>query len=316
MAYNFALIGASGYIAPRHLHAIRDTGNKILAAVDPHDAVGFLDQYGFDIEFFNDLGYFEQYLNALRRGPNEKHIHYISVCTPNYLHETHCQLALRSGAHVICEKPLVIDPAALDRLLEAETKTGKRIHTVLQLRLHPELIKLKESLEIGKKHDVLLTYVTGRGNWYNVSWKGQDEKSGGISTNLGVHLFDLVIWLFGRVQGLRIYHADERRISGFLELEHARVRWFLSTSISDLPFSAVPGSRATFRSITVDGKEIEFSEGFADLHTRVYKEMLAGQGFGIEDARASIELIHQMRNTPIAALDTLAHPKLTSGGEL
>jgi UDP-N-acetyl-2-amino-2-deoxyglucuronate dehydrogenase len=226
-------------------------------------------------------------------------------------------LALRVGADVICEKPLVINPWNLDLLEELEEETGHRVNTILQLRLHPELLKLKQSLQqelaSGQK-DVVMTYITGRGGWYQVSWKGQSEKSGGVATNIGIHLFDLLLWLFGPAGESRVYHADENRISGFLELEHARVRWFLSVDANDLPFAAQPGKKTTFRSITVDGRELEFSEGFTDLHTRVYEETLAGRGFGIRDARPSVELTHRIRTAPILPRDDLAHPLLSRKG--
>lgn len=314
MGFNFAIIGVGGYIAPRHLRAIRDTGNHLLAAVDPKDSVGILDQYNFDVKFFTEIERFDRHLEKLRRGPDGGRVHYISICSPNYLHDAHCRLAMRVGADVICEKPLVINPWNLDTLSELELETGRRINTVLQLRVHPELIRLKESLDQNRgqgKHEVELTYVTSRGNWYHVSWKGQLEKSGGVVTNIGVHLFDLLIWLFGPVEGLRVYCSDAKRMSGYIELERARVRWFLSVDIADLPFPVKPGGKTTFRSITVDGKEIEFSEGFTDLHTRVYEETLAGRGFGVSDARPSIELTYKIRTAPISSVDSLAHPKLT-----
>jgi UDP-N-acetyl-2-amino-2-deoxyglucuronate dehydrogenase len=317
MPLNFAVIGAGGYIAPRHLKAIRDTGNHLVAAVDSKDSVGILDQFGFDVKFFTEIERFDRYLEKLRRGPEENRVQYVTVCSPNYLHDAHCRLALRVGADVICEKPLVINPWNLDLLEELEEETGHRVNTILQLRLHPELLKLKQSLQqelaSGQK-DVVMTYITGRGGWYQVSWKGQSEKSGGVATNIGIHLFDLLLWLFGPAGESRVYHADENRISGFLELEHARVRWFLSVDANDLPFAAQPGKKTTFRSITVDGRELEFSEGFTDLHTRVYEETLAGRGFGIRDARPSVELTHRIRTAPILPRDDLAHPLLSRKG--
>ncbi len=311
MTKNFAVIGVGGYIAPRHLRAIRDTGNRLVAAVDPKDSVGILDQYSFDVKFFTEIERFDRHLEKLRRGPEENRVHYISVCSPNYLHDAHCRLALRVGADVICEKPLVINPWNFDALQELEAETKHRINTVLQLRVHPELLKLKQSLqgEAGQ-HDVVLTYVTSRGPWYHVSWKGLQEKSGGVATNIGVHFFDLLLWLFGSVQGIKVYHSDSQRISGFVELERARVRWFLSVDSQDLPFPAKVGGKTTFRSITVDGKEIEFSEGFTDLHTRVYEETLAGRGFGIADARPSIELTYAIRTAPVSPKDDCIHPLL------
>lgn len=311
MSKNFAVIGVGGYIAPRHLRAIRDTGNQLLAAVDPKDSVGILDQYSFDVKFFTEIERFDRHLEKLRRGPEEGRIHYVSICSPNYLHDSHCRLALRSGADVICEKPLVINPWNLDALEEIEAETKHRVNTILQLRIHPELIKLRESLKKENTvHDVELTYITSRGPWYQVSWKGDHEKSGGVATNIGIHFFDLLMWLFGSVVGIKVYHVDNQRMSGFIELEQARVRWFLSVDKDDLPSSVKVAGKTTYRSITVDGKEIEFSEGFTDLHTRVYEETLAGHGFGLKDARPSIALTHAIRTTPISPMDELAHPLL------
>ena len=311
MSKNFAVIGAGGYIAPRHLRAIRDTGNRLVAAVDPKDSVGVLDQYSFDIRFFTEIERFDRYLEKLRRGSEEERVHYVSVCSPNYLHDSHCRLALRVGADVICEKPFVINPWNLDALEEIEAETKHRVHTILQLRVHPALIQLRESLLASKEmHDVELTYITSRGPWYQVSWKGNHDKSGGVATNIGIHFFDLLMWLFGSVNGIKVYHVDNERMSGFIELEHARVRWFLSVDKNDLPVQAKANNKTTYRSITVDGKEIEFSEGFTDLHTKVYEETLAGRGFGIKDARPSVQLTHDIRTTPVSPLDTLAHPFL------
>lgn len=308
---NFAVIGVGGYIAPRHLRAIRDTGNRLVAAVDPKDSVGILDQYSFDVKFFTEIERFDRHLEKLRRGSEENRVQYISVCSPNYLHDAHCRLALRVGADVICEKPLVINPWNFDALEELEAETGHRINTVLQLRLHPELIKLKQSIhEQGRQHDVVLTYITSRGPWYHVSWKGQPDKSGGVATNIGVHFFDLLLWLFGPAANLRVYHSDNNSMSGFIELERARVRWFLSVDAKALPAQAKAAGKTTYRSITVDGREIEFSEGFTDLHTRVYEETLAGRGFGIVEARPSIELTYGIRTASISPKDECAHPFL------
>jgi UDP-N-acetyl-2-amino-2-deoxyglucuronate dehydrogenase len=311
MTKNFAVIGVGGYIAPRHLRAIRDTGNRLVAAVDPKDSVGILDQYSFDVKFFTEIERFDRHLEKLRRGPEDGRIHFVSICSPNYLHDSHCRLALRVGADVICEKPLVINPWNLDALAELEAETGRRINTILQLRVHPSLIQLHDSLQKeDTTHNVELTYITSRGPWYQVSWKGQVEKSGGVATNIGIHFFDLLMWLFGPVNGIKVYHADHERMSGFIELERARVRWFLSVDKNDLPEQAKSANKTTFRSITVDGKEIEFSEGFTDLHTKVYEETLAGRGFGINDARPSIELTYNIRTAEISPKDELAHPLL------
>jgi len=314
MSKNFAIIGVGGYIAPRHLRAVRDTGNNLIVAVDPKDSVGILDQFGYNVSFFTEIERFDRHLEKLRRGPEEDRVHYISVCSPNYLHDAHCRLAMRVGADVICEKPLVISPWNLDSLEEIEAETGRKVNTVLQLRVHPELLKLKQTLQedtSGKQHDVMLTYITSRGVWYHVSWKGQEEKSGGIATNIGVHFFDLLLWLFGSSGDVKMYHADDKRMSGYIELENAHVRWFLSVDVNDLPESSLSSGKTTYRSITVDGEEIEFSGGFTDLHTRVYEETLAGRGFGIQDARPSIALTHRIRTSPISVLDSLAHPKLS-----
>jgi len=310
---NFALIGAGGYIAPRHLRAIRDTGNRLAAAADPKDSVGILDQYSFDVKFFTEIERFDRHLEKLRRVSEQERIHYVSICSPNYLHDAHCRLAMRIGANVICEKPLVINPWNLDSLQELETETNCRINTILQLRVHPELLKLRARLDrenSNVQHDVVLSYITSRGNWYHVSWKGQKEKSGGVATNIGIHFFDMLIWLFGPAGNIKVYYVDTNRISGYVELEKARVRWFLSVDHNDLPPNAKQANKTTFRSITVDGQEIEFSGGFADLHTCVYEKTLAGNGFGIADARPSIELTYRIRNSEISTLDTAAHPFL------
>jgi UDP-N-acetyl-2-amino-2-deoxyglucuronate dehydrogenase len=313
MTYNFAITGVAGYIAPRHLKAIRDTGNRLVAAVDPHDSVGLLDQYSFDVRFFTEIERFDRHLEKLRRGPEENRVYFVSVCSPNYLHDAHCRLALRVGANAICEKPLVVNPWNLDALNELEEETGKRIYTILQLRVHPKLLELKKKLEKeshNAQHEVSMTYVTSRGRWYDTSWKGNEEKSGGVAVNIGIHLFDLLLWLFGAAGESRVYHSDPRKMSGFLELEHARVKWFLSTDIDDLPFECNPGVRSTYRSITIDGQEVEFTEGFTDLHTVVYQEILAGRGAGINEARSSIDLVYRIRKAPLSPLDDMVHAYL------
>ena len=310
MIRNFAITGVAGYIAPRHLRAIRDTGNRVTAAVDPKDSVGILDQYSFDVRYFPEFERFDRYLERLHRANDERRVHYVAVCSPNYLHDAHCRLALRVGADVICEKPLVINPWNLDPLQELEHETGHRIHTVLQLRLHPTLMTLRDRLRSGGRgqHLVDLTYITARGPWYHTSWKGNVEKSGGVAVNIGIHFFDLLLWLFGPAAGWKVHAADDRRMAGFLELERARVRWFLSVDPADLPVPPTPGARTTLRSITVDGSEIEFTEGFTDLHTRIYQEALAGRGFGIADSRPAIELVWNLRQAPLSTPDELAHP--------
>jgi UDP-N-acetyl-2-amino-2-deoxyglucuronate dehydrogenase len=298
---NFAVTGVGGFVAPRHLKAIQDTGNRLVAAADPHDAVGILDRFAFDVRFFTEFERFDRHLEKLRRGPAEDRVDFVSVCSPNYLHDAHIRLALRVGADAICEKPLVINPWNLDGLQEIEHETGKRVFTVLQLRLHPDLVALKARLEASpaQMHDVTLTYITGRGRWYNVSWKGSEERSGGVVTNIGIHFFDLLLWLFGGVESSIVLNREPTKASGLLQLARARVRWSLSTDIRDLPFSPQLGGKTTFRSIKVDGAEVEFSEGFVDLHTKVYAHVLAGGGFRIDDARPAIELAHRIRTGQI-----------------
>jgi UDP-N-acetyl-2-amino-2-deoxyglucuronate dehydrogenase len=299
---NFAITGVAGFIAPRHLNAIRDTGNNLVAAVDPHDAVGILDRYSFETRFFTEIERFDRHLDKLRRGPEANRVHWMSICSPNYLHDAHIRLALRTGANALCEKPLVINPWNLDALQELEAETGRQVNTVLQLRLHPALLAIEREIAAAKpahKHEVSLTYITARGGWYDVSWKGSMEYSGGVVTNIGIHFFDMLLWLFGTVESSQVHLREPKKAAGRLELERARVRWFLSTDSRDLPFAAAPGSRTTFRSIAIDGKEIEFTEGFADLHTEIYREALAGRGFRIDDARPSIELAHRIRTEPL-----------------
>ncbi len=306
------MVGLGGYIPPRHPRAIRDTGNRLVAAVDPKDSVGILDQFSFDTRFFTEIERFDRHLEKLKRGPAENRVHYLSICSPNYLHDAHCRLALRSGADAICEKPLVINPWNLDPLQDLEQETGHKINTILQLRVHPKLLQLRDTLqgESGQQHDVCLTYVTARGGWYHQSWKGSEEMSGGVAMNIGVHFFDLLLWLFGQAGEMRMYHSDPKRIAGYMELERAKVRWFLSVDAADLPFPVQPGARSTFRSITVDSAELEFTEGFTDLHTRLYEEILAGRGFGIEDVRPSIDLVYKLRHLSLSAKDDKAHPYL------
>ena len=312
MPKNFAMTGVAGYVAPRHLDAIHRTGNRLLAAVDRSDSVGVLDRYSFDTRFFTEFERFDRHLEKLRRGPAEGRIDYLSICSPNYLHDAHCRLALRIGADAICEKPTVINPWNLDALEQLEGETGGRIFTILQLRVHDALVRARQTLlDSGDAmHDVVLTYVTARGQWYHSSWKGSAEKSGGVATNIGIHFFDLLLWLFGPASECHVHRSTERKMAGFLQLERARVRWFLSLDPDDLPFAAEPGKKSTFRSITIDGSELDFTEGFTDLHTRVYERTLAGEGFRIADVRPSIELVHRIRTTPISGPDQLAHPFL------
>ena len=308
---NFALIGASGYIAPRHLQAINDTGNRLIAAVDPHDSVGVLDRFFPGARFFIEIERFDRMLEKLRRQDDPDAIDYVSICSPNYLHDAHVRLALRNHAHAICEKPLVINPWNLDPLLDLEQEYGRRIHTVLQLRLHAAMPRLQESIEQkSDRAEVCLTYVTRRGLWYGVSWKGDEKKSGGVAMNIGIHFFDMLLWLFGDVDQSQVHLRTPTRIAGTLELERARVRWFLSVEGDDLPPGHLESGRTAFRSITVDGEEIDFSDGFTDLHTRVYEAILAGDGFGIEDARPSVDLVHGVRTGDIVAHTEARHPYL------
>ncbi len=313
MIKNFAAIGVAGYIAPRHLIAIQDTGNRLIAATDIHDSVGILDRYTQDVRFFTEIERFDRHLEKLRHRAEEERVHYVSIMTPNYLHDAHCRLALRVGATAICEKPLVINPWNLDQLARVEEEYEGEIKTILQLRVHPALIALKKKLDAnksGKQHEVLLSYVTSRGPWYHTSWKGNYEKSGGVATNIGIHFFDMLQWLFGKAGIIKVHRVEDKSMSGFIEFERAQVRWFLSVDENDLPVKIERGQPKTYRSITVDNEEIEFSGGFTDLHTRVYEQTLAGNGFGLDDARPSIELAYKIRNTKISPIDILAHPFL------
>lgn len=296
---NFAITGVGGYIAPRHLLAIKETGNQLLVAVDPHDSVGILDRYFPKASFFTEFERFDRHLEMLRRSNDGNGIDFLTICSPNYLHDAHIRLALRTGANVICEKPLVINPWNLDALEILEEESGSKINTVLQLRHHHSLIELKNKLKnTGHKVNVVLTYITPRGKWYDYSWKGIIEKSGGIATNIGIHFFDLLIWLFGKVQVNEVHLNEKRKAGGFLELENAYVQWFLSMDINDLPMNEMGKRHPSFRSITIDGDEVQFSNGFTDLHTNVYEEVLAGNGYGISDSRPSIELVYQIRKSP------------------
>lgn len=295
------MTGVAGYVAPRHLRAIRDSGNRLFAAHDPHDSVGVLDQYFADVAFFQNYARFERHLAKSSHLSGDGSFDYLSVCSPNFLHDNHVRLALNLDAHAICEKPLVINPWNLDALETLEERSRGNVYTILQLRVHPSLVALRERLATRtERSKVDLTYVTSRGPWYHYSWKGDEEKSGGLATNIGIHFFDLLIWLFGGVQMSEVQHRDGDKVAGFLELERADVSWFLSIDRDDLPFEHEPGGQTTYRSITYDGEEIEFSGGFTDLHTKVYEETLAGNGFRIGDARASIELAHQMANTELS----------------
>ncbi len=309
---NFALIGAAGFVAPRHLKAISETGNRLIAATDVNDSVGVLDRYFHDAAFFTEIERFDRHLEKLRRRTDAERVHWISVCSPNYLHDAHVRLALRVQAHAICEKPLVISPWNLDALAELEQEYGHRVYTVLQLRLHPSVIALRRSLAAheGHRKRVCLTYVTRRGPWYHVSWKGSEERSGGLAMNIGIHFFDLLLWLFGSAQASEVHLRGPDRMAGTLELARARVAWYLSVNAADLPAEYRRSGRHAHRSLTIDGEELELSEGFEDLHTRVYEETLAGRGFTIDDARPSIELVHAIRHGELTGAGDAAHPLL------
>jgi UDP-N-acetyl-2-amino-2-deoxyglucuronate dehydrogenase len=297
MNKNFALIGAAGYIAPRHLQAIKDTGNTLVAALDRFDSVGIMDSYFPHADFFTEFERFDRHIDKLKRVG--KKIDYVSICSPNYLHDSHIRFALRHQADAICEKPLVLNPWNVDALAEIEKETGKRVYTILQLRLHPNIIKLKrevESAPSSKIFEVDLNYITSRGKWYFHSWKGEETKSGGIATNIGIHFFDMLLWVFGGLKNssTTVYEADHA--AGFLQLERANIKWALSINEEHLPPDVRKMGKRTYRSLKMDGKEIEFSDGFTELHTNSYKEILAGQGFGLEDARPSIQLAYQLRD--------------------
>jgi UDP-N-acetyl-2-amino-2-deoxyglucuronate dehydrogenase len=308
---NFGLIGVAGYIAVRHLKAIKDTGNNLLASLDRFDSVGLIDSYFPKSDFFVEFERFDRHFDKLKRTGTK--IDYVSICSPNYLHDSHIRFALRHHADAICEKPIVLNPWNVDALQEIEKETGGNIYTVLQSRLHPRIIELKEKIKKGPKnkiYDIDLTYITSRGNWYYISWKGDVQKSGGVATNIGIHFFDMLSWIFGNVKKNVVHLSLKDKAAGYLELENARVRWFLSLDSSDLPAVAINKGQRTHRSITVDSEEIEYSEGFTDLHTVTYKEILAGRGFGLNDARQSVEIAYAIRNAKTEALTGEYHPIL------
>jgi UDP-N-acetyl-2-amino-2-deoxyglucuronate dehydrogenase len=306
---NFALIGVGGYIAVRHLKAIKETGNNMVASLDPCDSVGLIDGYFPDSDFFVEFERFDRHIDKLRRtGTN---VDYVSICSPNYLHDSHIRFALRSQAHAICEKPLVLNPWNVDALAEIEKESGKNIYNILQLRLHPSIIDLKEKIikaPANKIYAIDLTYITGRGNWYFISWKGDAQKSGGIATNIGIHFFDMLIWIFGSVRKNIIHMLERNKASGYLELEKARVRWYLSLDFNDIPRSSKIENNRTYRSITIDSEEIEFSSGFDDLHTRSYIRILEGEGYGLREAKPAIETVYTIRNASPLGLKGDYHP--------
>ncbi|GGX19534.1 Gfo/Idh/MocA family protein [Aquimarina muelleri] len=301
---NFALIGAAGYIAPRHMKAIKDTNNLLLAAYDKNDSVGIIDSHFPTADFFVEFERFDRHIEKLKY-EQDLFLDYVSICSPNYLHDAHIRFALRSGADAICEKPLVLNPWNIDKLQKVEEKTGKKVYNILQLRVHPSIIALKEKVKNAKKDtkfEVDLTYLTSRGNWYHTSWKGDKSKSGGIATNIGVHFYDMLSWIFGDIQENVVHVHEEDRAAGYLEFENARVKWFLSINAEYLPKEVKEKGNTTYRSITIDGEELEFSGGFTDLHTMVYKDILEGKGYGLDAAKTAIQIVHDIRNTkPIGA---------------
>ena len=305
--YNFAVIGVGGYIAPRHLQAIKKTGNKIVATFDINNSVGILDQFSLDIKFFISFERFDRYIDKIRTNSMDK-IDFISICSPNWLHDYHIRFTLRNDATPICEKPLVLNPWNLERLVELEHEFGKKIYTVLQLRLHPLIVNLRKRIlnsSNSRKHEIILTYITPRGSWYLQSWKGDISKSGGIATNIGIHFFDMLIWIFGPVVNSEVYFSEPKKMSGFLELKRANVSWFLSTDINDLQSSS-----QSIRKIIVDGEEIDFTNGFTDLHTKVYEDIFQGKGFRLNDAKPSIDLAYEIRNSEITQNFENPHPLL------
>jgi UDP-N-acetyl-2-amino-2-deoxyglucuronate dehydrogenase len=293
---NFALIGAAGFVAPRHLKAIRETGNNLVAAIDKHDNVGILDSYFPEADFFTEFERFDRHLDKLKR--KGERVDYISICSPNYLHDSHIRYALRYGADAICEKPLVLNPWNLEALMEIERETGKKVYTILQLRLHPGIIALRERIKNGPKdrvYDIDLRYITSRGHWYHSSWKGDMSKSGGIATNIGVHFFDMLMWIFGEVKESVVLETASDHAAGKLKLAQANVNWFLSINYDHVPDEVKKKGKRTFRTLSMEGEEIEFSDGFTDLHTRSYEEILKGNGFGLTDAQNSIQIVHAIR---------------------
>ena len=310
---NFAVIGIAGYIAVRHVRAIKETNNHLVAALDPFDSVGFMDSYFPEADFFTEFERFDRHIAKLNRQGTQ--VHYVSICSPNYLHDSHIRFALRNGADAICEKPLVLNPWNIDALKDYERETGRNVWNILQLRHHQAILDLKERVEKGppdKVYDVDLSYITSRGNWYHYSWKGKIEKSGGVPTNIGVHFFDMLTWIFGEVKLNRVHILKAGKAAGYLELEKARVRWFLSIDYQDIPQLIKSGGKRTYRSISVNGEEIEFSGGFTDLHTISYEKILSGEGFGLEAARNSIGIVYTIRNTEPVGLTGDYHPIIKS----
>ncbi|TLF45509.1 Gfo/Idh/MocA family oxidoreductase [Halomonas urmiana] len=310
---NFALVGAAGYIAPRHMKAIQATGHNLVAALDTNDSVGIIDSYFPDADFFTEFERFDRHVDLLRRLNDGRKIDYVSIASPNYLHDSHMRFALRSGAEAICEKPLVLNPWNIDGLQDMERDTGQKVNTILQLRLHPAIIALHDEVQSqprDRKYEVDLTYITSRGHWYLQSWKGDEKKSGGIATNIGVHFYDMLHFIFGDLQENVVHYSSPTKASGYLEYANARVRWFLSVDVNDVPQVVRNDGQRTYRSITVEGEEIEFSGGFTDLHTRSYEEILAGRGFGLEENRVAIETVAAIRTATPQGMTGEYHPFL------
>jgi UDP-N-acetyl-2-amino-2-deoxyglucuronate dehydrogenase len=308
---NFGLIGLAGYIAIRHIRAIKDTGNNLLASLDKFDCVGLLDGFFPNSDFFVEFERFDRHFDKLKRTGTK--IDFVSICSPNYLHDSHIRFALRHKAEAICEKPIVLNPWNVDALQEIENETGRKIYTILQLRLHPKIVELREKIKNGPKnkiYDIDLSYITSRGHWYYISWKGDIQKSGGVATNIGIHFFDMLGWIFGDTTKNIVHISQPNKAAGYLELENARVRWFLSIDFNDLPQSVKESGKRTFRSIVIEGEEIEFSEGFGDLHTHSYREILNGNGFGLQDARQSVLTAFTIRNSNPVGLVGNYHPLL------
>jgi UDP-N-acetyl-2-amino-2-deoxyglucuronate dehydrogenase len=314
MSKNFCLIGSAGFIAPRHLKAIKETGNNLLATLDKHDCVGIMDSYFPDADFFIEYERFDRHIDKLKREGIK--MDYVSICTPNYLHDSHIRFALRHGADAICEKPIVLNPWNVDALEEIEMETGRKVNTILQLRHHPSILALKEKVEKAPKDkvfDIDLTYITSRGRWFFISWKGDIQKSGGVATNIGVHFFDMLSWIFGDVKKNIVHISQQNKAAGYLELERARVRWFLSLDFNDIPNEIKLTGQRTYRSISIEGQEFEFSGGFTDLHTLSYQEILLGKGYGLSDARISIKTVHHIRNSNAVGLIGDYHPFCKKG---
>ncbi len=307
---NFAIIGVGGYIAPRHIEAIKVTNNDLIAALDKSDSVGIMDRYFPNAHFFTEFERFDRHIEKIKRRDNVQ-LDYVSICTPNYLHDAHIRMALRRGTNAICEKPLVVNPWNIDPLVEIEKESNVKVSSILQLRLHPGIIALKKKVAEGPKdkiYDIDLTYLTSRGNWYHSSWKGDTSKSGGIATNIGVHFYDMLSWIFGKVTANKVHLLSTESASGYLEFEKARVRWFLSIDYNNIPDSLKVQGQRTYRSIKLDGEEIEFSQGFTELHIKSYKAILKGEGFGLLESKQSIEIVHDIRNAQISPLQGDYHP--------